>query len=120
MAKETTKTTVRSACEEYVVKELEQAKKDVQTLKDKIAEQEYLNKKLDAKHKELLTLLLEALSGAKVEEEELSSSLVINRIYINGSYVGLYDKNRIESGEEPLVALAKLIELVHRTPVREK
>lgn len=114
MAKETTKTTVRSACEEYVVEELKQAKKENEQLKEVVKTLKNVNEIENEYHDNLMELVKKALKNAKVKDQN-----GFRCVYVNDMFVGLYYKDKITKEDEPYVALAKLIEKVERIPERE-
>ncbi len=101
-------------CEEYVLNELLQAESKINGLKK---ENEQLQSDCDivaTKYQDLLDLLKVALADAKVSQDDYTN------VYINGSFVGLYHADNPQQADTCLVALTKLIDLVHRIPTREE
>jgi len=105
--------TIRSACEEYVVEELKQAKK----LNDNLTRANFdLANKVDKEHTKwllLLDLIKTALNSERESYVEHNDNLV--SVYVCERYIGLYLENQTENKEdEQLNALAKLIEIAQK------
>ena len=113
MAKETKKTTIHSACEEYVVEELKQAKKENESLTRANFD---LTRQVIEEHTKFLSLLdlvKTAFSGKKECWVEHHDNIV--SVYVLNRYLGLYLENQVENEEDrQLNAIAKLIETAQK------
>ena len=118
MEKETKKTTHNaSACEQYVVEELKQAKEEIKVLYHNLELKKEEYKVLNDKHDLLVSFLLGVFAQDDSYVEEDNEGLA--SIYVLGHYIGLYDINNLEKANPRLVALANLINRAKRIPFRD-
>lgn len=119
MAKKQTKDThTVSACEQYVVEELKQAKKEIEQLEKDFRNLQRFRELENKEHDRFVELVKKALLNAEVKEMEQPFGTLVS-IYINDNFLTLYNRQHIEKKEESLVALVSLIKLVQRIPERE-
>ena len=117
MEKETKKTTHNaSACEQYVMEELKQAKEEIKVLNHnlELAKQELRD--VYDKHNSFVSLLLAVFSRDDSYVEEDNEGLA--SVYVLGHYIGLYNINEPYKADQRIVALAKLINRAKRIPFR--
>lgn len=105
-------TTEPRTFEEYNFQEFLKTKKENDALKN---ENKQLQDDCDViaqKYQDLLDLVKVAFSNARVEED------IYTNVYINGNFVGLFDKEDERDMKNNLVALSRLINKVQAIPSR--
>lgn len=114
MAKETTKKTtkVASACEQYVVEELKKTKQELENARNVIKTLQDINQLSMKNYDILLEMVKKAFCNSKVEKENYTM------VYVNDSFVGLYDNENVCEKDKDLVALTELIRFVRRNEER--
>lgn len=100
--------------DQYVVKELLEAKGLVDGLKKENKQLQEDSDFISNKYQALLDLVKVAFSNSKVEEDDYV------KVYINDCFIDLYDKEYITDEKKSVVALQELIELAHRLVGREE
>ena len=99
-------------CEEYVLDELYSAQKEVGELKTQNQDLKEKLELVEKNHNYILGLIKTAIVG-KVDTD----SVGITSVYFQDSYMGSFYEGK--ENVESLKALAELIDLVNRLPVRE-
>lgn len=99
--------------EEYNFQEFLKTKQENETLKNELKLSQQENEEITNKLNDIRDLLKEALTNARVEKERYLM------VYVNDSFVGLYNEYNVNDKELPLLALTRLIELVNAIPSRE-
>jgi len=99
--------------EEYNFQEFLKAKQENDTLKNKLKLLKQENEEITNKLNDIRDLVKVALTNARVEKERYLM------VYVNDSFVGLYDDEKPLDKDLPLLALTRLIEIVNAIPSRE-
>ena len=98
MAKETTKKTTNvSACEQYVVDELKQAKSDLAKVTAELETLKHL-------HEKLVNVVIKGTKDFKIKKEQISTITTFTYVYFQGSFMAL--------DNESLEQIGDLVELI--------
>ena len=108
---------VVSACEQYVVDELKQAKKEIAELKEEVQRLDFISKLVHSRYDDIVCLVKNALKGhSEIEETDYFYNL-----YIAGKYIGIVGKDTEQRNdkEKELAYLMELISLANDIVERE-
>lgn len=111
-------TIIRSACEEYVVEALKEAKKIIVELQIKLSQSDFTIDQLEKKHAVMLGYLLLVFSKSAGSYVKVSDNLV--SVYVLNNYIGIFNQNNIETDKDKrLYAVWQIIEKVNEKPTKE-